>query len=154
MIYIEIPEGMVYEPYSLKNAADKIVGIEDRFVSISGKKEYISIQNAVHDFYHKCHSSMINSGIVHGLTFHKKKPTAYDSPLLEYRAINTGRSPTDHAKAINLRSVNPRAIASSSLVGRWINHTLLSPKRHEEAKQKEEEQKYNRRKWGDSPNAN
>jgi hypothetical protein len=145
MLYIEIPKGMKY----------MVRDDGDYFVSVSDENKHINIQEAVHEFYHVVHPKTEISGKIHGLTFHKKCPTdPKEVPLLEYRAKNTGKLPTDYAKVLEVRGPSPRDIATPSPVGRWIDHTLLSPARHEKAARKEEAQKLNRRKWGDSPNAN
>jgi hypothetical protein len=67
--------------------------------------------------------------------------------------------PTDHTKVIAKTNVSTVAFGQESVlpshVGRrWIHSTIFDPKRLEEAKDKEEAHKNNRRKWGDSPSAN
>ena len=150
MLYIKIPDGMEYRAVPTQNKLGESI-VEDRFVSITGEGPDLSIQEAVNAFYHATYQKNKNAGEAHGLSFYKKKPLSCNTRLLEYRANDSGRSPTYHAVTIE---TNRSSTATSLPVGRWINHTLLSPKRHEEAAKKEEAQKYNRRKWGDSPNAN
>lgn len=140
MIYIKIPKGMEYK------AAETVNGslLDDRLVFTSGQGDDISIQAEVHKFYstHKDKQETEN-----GLSFYKRRPSGCSSNILQYRAIDNGTKPTDHAVFLNTTpSVSPKY-----RVGTWINQTFLSPQSAEKAKKKAEDQKLNRRKWGDSP---
>lgn len=142
MIYIRIPEGMTYRK------AEELDGqkLDDRFVFTAGEGDDISIQTAVYNFY-KLHKDKAE---INGLMLSKKRPIN-SSGVLEYKAVNNGTQPTD-CKPVSLNT--PATSQPTYHVGTWIQHTLLAPKRLQEVEEKAEAQKLNRRKWGDSPNAN
>lgn len=151
MIYIVIPKDRQFQPGGVSE--DGVV-TEDRFICTQGLRPDISIQQAVHVFYHQSffHSKGAH-GEVDGLTLFKKRPLIAE-PLLEYRAKNNGRQAAEYVKDLSL----PKSIIAKKpmeYVGRrWIDHTLLSPERREIALQKEEEQRLNRQKIGPSPSTN
>jgi hypothetical protein len=142
MIYIRVPEGMEYK------AAEQLDGrtLDDRFVFTTGEGNDISIQNAVYEFY----KQRGNKLEINGLILSKNRPNDCSSSILQYRAINNATMPTNHAVYLN----TSQSIKQTYNVGTWIQHTLLAPKRLQEVEEKAEAQKLNRRKWGDSPNAN
>ena len=144
---------MEYKAATTKDRFGKLIN-EDSFVSITGDNPAISIQKAAHDFYHTFHPKNIPAGEIYGLFFYKKKPSDFSWPVLEYRAINSGRAPTDYAVEVKSVTANLKSREAALSGTRWIHHTLLSPMRYERAAKKEEAQKNNRRKWGDSPNTN
>ena len=125
--------------------------LEDRFVSLSNPSDYISIQDAVHDFYHHFHSNKNQSGTINNLTMYKKRPIIINQVLLEYRAKNNGRVATDHALTLDPANANNLNVPSGYLSS-WM--AFLSRERTEELEIKRKEQRLNRRKWGDCPNTN
>lgn len=157
MLYIEIPEDMEYKAVPVvDNSGNTILDDdgkpthEDFFVSKNGARPNISIQKAIHIFQHTFHQKNKLKGEVNGLVIHKKRPACQPN-ILEYRPNRSGLLPTDHAHTLHVQKYTQSSPPSAT---RWINHTFLREKTAQKAKEKELAQKENRRKTGDSPNAN
>lgn len=133
---------------------DGTIKTPDRFICPQNKRDPISIQDSIHEFYHIFHRKSEISGQVNGLKLYRRKPLIAEA-LLEYRPNHSGRLPTDHADLKLSPSVNKGQTATSVVnCQRWIMHTPLKAETRAKAEEKEENQKLNRRKWGDSPSTN
>jgi len=84
-----------------------------------------------------------------------RKPSLMDLDLLEYQPNNNGTKPSEHVKYVNSKELAKASATQQTRYGqRWFNEAPLSKERREKVLEKDEATRLNRRKTGDSPNAN
>ena len=151
MLYIEIPDGMRFDvliQIGRKNGVDVEVK-EDHFVpNDDSDKAPISIQAVVKKFL----SSHKKSAVVDGLQCSKTKPMT-SAPILVYRANNNGTGPSDKVIELNLTQKNAQTSTASNPATWWAQGGFLSEEKRAALDKKRDEQRANRRHYGDSPSA-
>ncbi len=146
MLYIQIPEGMVFQKLKFDDETEG-----DYFVSMTDPSQHISIQAAVYEFL----TSHDEQGNVMNLLLSKRRLNKGN--VLEYRTNQNGLLPTEYYRVKEaISSVSVPGPASVSLATRpaWFAQTTpLTESRRNKLEEKRKAQREDRRHIGDSPKA-
>lgn len=147
MLYILIPEGMVFEQTQTQDSK------RDMFVDPSGKKESICFQDIIKDVLrHKSRSA--RSVCKDGLEIYFRSAPCDQRDYLKYSPRNNGKYATKVLPKVvkGYAEHQVKYLGKTSRYGEfWYQHQVLSEERKAEVEARRAEQRDNRRHVGDCP---
>lgn len=155
MIYLSIPEGMVYQQKKVISAGSENASLKDFFVDPNGKRPDIPLQDIVKDML-RTNTGQKKIIEKDGITLYRKIPPYEKTQFLQYAPEENAKFATKTtpvvASGMDFRaSLNK---ANTKQYGQlWFKENPLPKDKQELVEDKRDEQRDNRRHIGDSPKA-
>lgn len=145
MLYIEIPEGMVFTKKAVFERRYNIHQLHDFLIDPQNIRKPIDLQNVVKEALRD--KPRYEASSVKELIIHFRLPNKPGCQFLRYAPNHNGALPTQEEPTI-IRGNTP---TPSSYHGAWFSQIPLSSERLAQIEVKRDEQRHNRRHDGDSP---
>ena len=150
MIYIAVPEGWIFTKANEVDNKDLLVDESGRQIDIQDIiKTYLRTRNRHHP------SLNVQDESTYGVkvTLYFRWPPNTNSQFLMYKPNNNGKLASEHTKIIIGHDKQIKHTTFSHIESLWYKQVPLTQEKYERFKEKYEQQKADRRHYGDSPKA-